>query len=114
MGTNGRIPANSVEYMETSCKITEDKVIYPFAFRTHTHALGKCFNSSNLRRLYSFVFVGRVVSGYKVVRTNRKDHWTLIGKQDPQLPQMFYPVANNMTITKGDTVVRILFINILN
>lgn len=86
MGTNGRIPANSVEYMETSCKISEDKVIYPFAFRTHTHALG------------------RVVSGYKVVRNNRKDQWTLIGKQDPQLPQMFYPVANNMTLAKGDTV----------
>jgi peptidylglycine monooxygenase len=41
MGTGGRISANSVEYMETACKINEDKVIYPFAFRTHTHALGK-------------------------------------------------------------------------
>lgn len=40
MGTGGRISANSVEYMETACKINEDKVIYPFAFRTHTHALG--------------------------------------------------------------------------
>nr|CAG4648544.1 EOG090X0318 [Polyphemus pediculus] len=86
MGTAGRVPANSVEYMETACKIGEDKVIHPFAFRTHTHALG------------------RVVSGYKVVRKNQKDEWTLIGKQDPQLPQMFYPVQENMTITKGDTV----------
>jgi len=86
MGTGGRIGANSVEYMETACKINEDKIIHPFAFRTHTHALG------------------RVVSGYKVQRINRKDEWTLIGKQDPQLPQMFYPVANNLTIRKGDTV----------
>ncbi|KAI9557290.1 hypothetical protein GHT06_017115 [Daphnia sinensis] len=86
MGTGGRVPANSVEYMETACKINEDKVIYPFAFRTHTHALG------------------RVVSGYKVSRVNRRDEWKLIGKQDPQLPQMFYPVANNLTLSKGDTV----------
>lgn len=53
--------------------------------------------------------LGRVVSGYKVQRINRKDEWTLIGKQDPQLPQMFYPVANNLTLTKGDTVVSISF-----
>jgi len=86
MGTGGRIKANSVEHMDTACKLSENKVIHPFAFRTHTHALG------------------RVVSGYKVTRRNRVDEWTLIGKRDPQLPQMFYPVANNMTLTKGDTV----------
>ncbi|MGH0160950.1 UNVERIFIED_CONTAM: hypothetical protein FKN15_067367 [Acipenser sinensis] len=39
--------------------------IYPFAFRTHTHRLGK------------------VVSGYRV----RDGKWTLIGRQSPQLPQ---------------------------
>lgn len=50
-------------------------------------------------------FIGRVVSGYKVTRRNNVDEWTLIGKRDPQLPQMFYPVANNITLTKGDTVV---------
>jgi len=86
MGTGGRIKANSVEHMDSACKLSEDKVIHPFAFRTHTHALG------------------RVVSGYKVVRRNRVDEWTLIGKRDPQLPQMFYPVANNLTLTRGDTV----------
>ena len=42
-------------------------------------------------------------------RVNRKDEWKLIGKQDPQLPQMFYPVANNLTLSKGDTVVRLNF-----
>lgn len=41
MGTGGRINPNSVEYMETACTIQEDKVIHPFAFRTHTHALGQ-------------------------------------------------------------------------
>ena len=41
MGTGGRIKANSVEHMDSACKLSEDKVIHPFAFRTHTHALGK-------------------------------------------------------------------------
>lgn len=40
MGTGGRINPKSVEYMETACSIDEDKVLHPFAFRTHTHALG--------------------------------------------------------------------------
>ncbi|XP_066967687.1 peptidylglycine alpha-hydroxylating monooxygenase isoform X2 [Macrobrachium rosenbergii] len=86
LGTGGRINPKSVEYMETACTLDEDKVIHPFAFRTHTHALG------------------RVVSGYKVTRDGITDKWELIGKKDPQLPQMFYPVANDLTLSKGDTV----------
>jgi len=87
MGTGGRIPSKSVQFMETACRIDEDKVIHPFAFRVHTHALG------------------RVVSGYKVQRQNRRDVWTLIGKKDPQKPQMFYPIEDkSMTISRGDTV----------
>ncbi|XP_069941434.1 peptidylglycine alpha-hydroxylating monooxygenase isoform X1 [Cherax quadricarinatus] len=86
MGTGGRINPNSVEYMETACTITEDKVIHPFAFRTHTHALG------------------RVVSGYKVSRKGYFDQWELIGKKDPQLPQMFYPIEKDLILKKGDTV----------
>ena len=47
-------------------------------------------------------FSGKVVSGWKV--TDKKD-WNLIGKRSPQLPQMFYPVADSeMTLTKGDIV----------
>ena len=31
--------------------------------------------------------------------------WSLIGKEDPQKPQMFYPVENaEMTLSGGDTV----------
>lgn len=63
--------------METACEINERKTIYPFAYRTHTHSLGK------------------VVSGYRV-RTdeNGDDQWSFLGKRDPLTPQMFYPVAN--------------------
>ncbi|KAK4322507.1 hypothetical protein Pmani_006732 [Petrolisthes manimaculis] len=86
MGTGGRINPKSVEYMETACSIEEDKVLHPFAFRTHTHGLG------------------RVVSGYKVSREGSFDRWELIGKKDPQLPQMFYPVANDLVLRRGDKV----------
>lgn len=77
----------------------------------HTHArvryvsrIFTCVVSVYFYLLITLV-TGRVVSGYKVTRVNRKDEWKLIGKQDPQLPQMFYPVANNLTLTRGDTVV---------
>uniref|UniRef100_A0A3B3Z3Z4 Uncharacterized protein n=1 Tax=Poecilia mexicana TaxID=48701 RepID=A0A3B3Z3Z4_9TELE len=56
--------------------------IYPFAFRTHTHSLGK------------------VVSGYRI----RDGKWSLIGRQSPQLPQAFYPANKEVTVRYGDTV----------
>ncbi|KAK2818768.1 hypothetical protein Q5P01_024329 [Channa striata] len=56
--------------------------IYPFAFRTHTHHLGK------------------VVSGYRI----RDGKWTLIGRQSPQLPQAFYPANKEVNVNYGDTI----------
>uniref|UniRef100_A0A3B5MBW2 Uncharacterized protein n=1 Tax=Xiphophorus couchianus TaxID=32473 RepID=A0A3B5MBW2_9TELE len=56
--------------------------IYPFAFRTHTHSLGK------------------VVSGYRI----RDGKWSLIGRQSPQLPQAFYPANKDVTVRYGDTL----------
>ncbi|XP_037121688.1 peptidyl-glycine alpha-amidating monooxygenase isoform X2 [Syngnathus acus] len=54
--------------------------IYPFAFRTHTHRLGK------------------VVSGYRI----RNGKWSLIGRQSPQLPQAFYPTNHDVDVQYGD------------
>lgn len=70
--TGGLIPPMATEHMETSCAIEEHKVIHPFAFRVHTHSLGK------------------VVTGYRI----RDGKWTMIGQRDPMKPQMFYPVNN--------------------
>lgn len=85
LGTGGMIPAKSVTDMDTACRITEEKTIYPFAYRTHTHSLGK------------------VVSGYRVRENSEgKDDWTLLGKRDPITPQMFYPVFNTDPIKYGD------------
>lgn len=54
--------------------------MYPFAFRTHTHSLGK------------------VVSGYRI----RNGQWTQIGRQSPLLPQAFYPATNTIDVKNGD------------
>jgi peptidylglycine monooxygenase len=83
MGTGGSAPPHSTTYFETACKIEDQREIHPFAFRTHTHSLG------------------RVVSGWRV--RNNQD-WTLIGKKSPQVPQMFYPVETDMTLSAGDVV----------
>lgn len=80
LGTTGMIPPMKTEHMETACKITENKKIYPFAYRTHTHSLGK------------------VVSGYRV----RDNQWVQLGKRDPLTPQMFYPVNDTSPILQGD------------
>jgi len=84
LGTGGSAPSRTTTFFETSCEIQDSRTIHPFAFRTHTHSLGK------------------VVSGWRV---QNQQEWKLIGKKDPQLPQMFYPVADpSLTLTRGDTV----------
>lgn len=83
MGTGGLIRPHSVEHFETECPIEDDVEMHPFAFRTHTHASGK------------------VVAGYRV----RDGEWSLIGKHNPQEPQMFYPVSNtDLVIRQNDYV----------
>ncbi|XP_062068339.1 peptidyl-glycine alpha-amidating monooxygenase isoform X4 [Lepus europaeus] len=54
--------------------------MHVFAYRVHTHRLGK------------------VVSGYRL----RNGQWTLIGRQSPQLPQAFYPVEHPVDVSFGD------------
>ena len=45
---------------------------------------------------------GKVVSGWRV---QNMSNWDLIGKRDPQKPQMFYPVADeSVTLQPGDVV----------
>ncbi|XP_050314404.1 peptidylglycine alpha-hydroxylating monooxygenase [Anthonomus grandis grandis] len=86
LASGGRIPPNEITHMDVACRITENKVIYPFAYRTHTHSLG------------------RVVSGYRVTREEGLDRWHLLGKRDPLTPQMFYPVFDKTPIKPGDKI----------
>lgn len=74
-------PGKTVTNADVACDYSSYP-IYPFAFRTHTHRLGK------------------VVSGYRI----RDGKWSLIGRQSPQLPQAFYPSTKDLTIRYGDTV----------
>jgi len=87
LATGGTVAPQRVTFMDSFCKIEEDKVIHPFAYRVHTHSLGK------------------VVSGYIARRDERMEYeWILLGKRDPLTPQMFYPTFTNEPIRKGDVV----------
>ncbi|XP_066599733.1 peptidylglycine alpha-hydroxylating monooxygenase [Prorops nasuta] len=83
LGTAGTIPPKSTEYMESACAVKENNTIYPFAYRIHTHSLGK------------------VVAGYVVQKNGT---WIELGKKDPMEPQMFYPTLHDTPITTGDQV----------
>ncbi|KAM9306556.1 peptidyl-glycine alpha-amidating monooxygenase B [Pholidichthys leucotaenia] len=72
-------PGKKVTNADVACDYTSPPM-YPFAFRTHTHGLGK------------------VVSGYRI----RDGKWTQIGRQSPQLPQAFYPANKGVTVKNGD------------
>ena len=76
--------AKTTTYSEAACQLKTDMIIHPFAFRVHTHGLG------------------RVVSGWKVTADQT---WTLLGKRDPQLPQMFEEIKDkSITLRYGDTL----------
>lgn len=84
--TGGYIKPHSKENFEAACEMTEDVEIFPFAYRTHAHKLGL------------------VNSGY-VIKSNEysgKQEWTEIGRRSPQLPQMFFPATNKVSVKKGD------------
>ena len=81
----GFVPMGVVKH-QMECQMTEDKVIHPFRFRTHTHKLGTR------------------VAAYKKPAGGSLEP-ILIGEHDPQKPQMFYPVEDkSLTINKGDRV----------
>ncbi|XP_061732807.1 peptidyl-glycine alpha-amidating monooxygenase isoform X2 [Nerophis ophidion] len=73
------LPGKRVTNADVACDYSSYP-IYPFAFRTHTHGLGK------------------VVSGYRI----RNGEWSLIGRQSPQLPQAFYPSNRDVDVKYGD------------
>jgi peptidylglycine monooxygenase len=50
------------------------------------------------------IFQGLVNSGYRVRGINDDQEWTEIGRRSPQLPQMFYPTQQDVTIKQGDYV----------
>jgi len=86
MLTDGYMKPHSIELFEVACKIDQDIVMHPFAFRTHAHKLGL------------------VNSGYRVRGDYDDQEWTEIGRRSPQLPQMFYPIKKDVTIENGDYV----------
>ena len=54
--------------------------------------------------MINYFRTGLVNSGYRVRGQGDNQEWTEIGRRSPQLPQMFYPTQNQMTIKKGDYV----------
>ncbi|XP_040842034.1 peptidyl-glycine alpha-amidating monooxygenase isoform X6 [Ochotona curzoniae] len=72
-------PGEKVVNSDISCHY-QNYPMHVFAYRVHTHHLGK------------------VVSGYRL----RNGQWTLIGRKSPQLPQAFYPVEHPVDVTFGD------------
>merc|ERR1712066_50362 len=42
-------PAHSTTYFETACEIEDQRQIHPFAFRTHTHSLGRVVSGWRVR-----------------------------------------------------------------
>jgi len=54
--------------------------------------------------LLNYLTIGLVNSAYRVRGEDDDQEWTEIGRRSPQLPQMFYPTQNDVTIKQGDYV----------
>uniref|UniRef100_A0A915DMI1 peptidylamidoglycolate lyase n=1 Tax=Ditylenchus dipsaci TaxID=166011 RepID=A0A915DMI1_9BILA len=75
-------PRQAASLNNMSCSYNSETELHPFAFRTHTHAMG------------------RVVSAY--VKHASDGSWQQIGKRNPQWPQLFQSSPNKVVIKKGD------------
>ena len=76
-----KIVPKKVTFGDTTCLYNGADEMIPFAFRTHTHLLG------------------RQVSAWR----ERDGNWTLLGTRNPRLPQMFYLMKGEPNpIRKGD------------
>jgi len=92
LATGGQIAAKSTENLEAACVINEPVEIHPFAFRVHTHRHGEKVR-------------GWVVKASEASEDTEKVDEYLIGERDPQLPELFAPVANkSMVISQNDIV----------
>ncbi|KAM4707525.1 peptidyl-glycine alpha-amidating monooxygenase isoform 1-T1 [Discoglossus pictus] len=80
MSMNTVIPPGAEAVNSDIACAYKSPTMHPFAYRVHTHRLGK------------------VVSGYRI----RDGKWSLIGRQSPQLPQAFYPVEHPLEVSPGD------------
>ncbi|XP_046581487.1 peptidyl-glycine alpha-amidating monooxygenase A-like [Haliotis rubra] len=77
------IPPNTANaHVDVSCTYHEPHPMYPFAYRTHSHGLGK------------------VITGYLFNHT-----WHEIGKGNSLGPQTFYPVSGSYIVKSGDELV---------
>ncbi|GMR53354.1 hypothetical protein PMAYCL1PPCAC_23549 [Pristionchus mayeri] len=65
-----------------SCTYPSRTVLHPFAFRTHTHKMG------------------RLVSAFY----KRNGQWTMVGKRNPQWPQLFEDISRPLEIHQGDFI----------
>uniref|UniRef100_A0A915P101 Peptidylglycine monooxygenase n=1 Tax=Meloidogyne floridensis TaxID=298350 RepID=A0A915P101_9BILA len=75
-------PGHSAFYTNVSCSYNSDTKLYPFAFRTHTHEMG------------------RLVSAY--VKKSKTKNWLQIGKRNPLWPQLFQLRETPLVIENGD------------
>uniref|UniRef100_A0A8C4Q1Z8 peptidylglycine monooxygenase n=1 Tax=Eptatretus burgeri TaxID=7764 RepID=A0A8C4Q1Z8_EPTBU len=83
VANSGIIPAGKKEAnIDISCEYNIPTPMYAFAFRVHAH------------------YLSNVISAYRV----RKGKWDLIGRQNPFMPQAFYPRNETMSIENGDTL----------
>ncbi|KJH46680.1 copper type II ascorbate-dependent monooxygenase domain protein [Dictyocaulus viviparus] len=73
-------PRKEQVQINISCEYNGETELHPFAFRTHTHAMG------------------RVVSAYY----KHDGQWNKIGSRNPQWPQLFELIPNIPIIRKGD------------
>ncbi|KAJ1373758.1 hypothetical protein KIN20_036260 [Parelaphostrongylus tenuis] len=73
-------PGRNQVQINMSCEYNGDIELHPFAFRTHTHAMG------------------RVVSAYY----KHNEMWNKIGIRNPQWPQLFEKISNVPVIRRGD------------
>ncbi|KAI0988975.1 hypothetical protein GJ496_011061 [Pomphorhynchus laevis] len=91
--SNGTIPSKQKSRFELFCKVEEDVVIHPIAFRVHGHDIAERG------------------TGFRVRLNNYGGEWSLIGSRSIQEPQIFKQISTNLTILKDDYIAFVCTMN---
>ena len=78
--------------------------MHVFAYRTHAHSLGSVISGYRWRTSLSMTSVTCPSARYTPGDRDQEEQWKMIAKGNPNWPQAFYPMDEQMVVNPGDTL----------
>ena len=78
--------------------------MHVFAYRTHAHSLGSVISGYRWRTSVSSTSMTCPCPRYTPGDRDQEEQWQMVAKGNPNWPQAFYPMDEQMVVNPGDTL----------